>query len=773
MRTRRLLSLLALLVCATPAHGATSRHRYEAANASVNGGDGYKAYDNTNATLAWGESYIMMSYMALYRATGERLFLDRLADHADHVLATRDDLAGTTEYNGKSSPCWRNTKYQPNAEAYCYVVHSGMLTYPMADFAAAVLGDESLWEMTTYDGTTYKDKAEQILQRVKETVTYHDFQFKDGPGAGQGHYAFDPAATFLTFAGLEMPLNQETAMGRTLVMLHQATGDAAYLDKATRLAKRFKAQLKLQDGAYVWNYRAESYKAPGEDISHASINADFARLCHDYGIVFDQTDMVRFAQTVFAKIYLDSDTLYDHVGGSGSANGSSYKPQIGRWLHFAPYHPAIYTIVRNIYDGYDTTTGSGSVVLGFGLLAVYEPVARPHTFYYVDWTEGAEFNQAAKQNANILTVPPDSTQPVMVPITFASTVAVSVQQWDDVLYHEVSRWASTNGNWRTLWLPYLPAHWHPYWQGGALFQFTESPFAGIKVKLPEGLDPPTVATETLPDAWIGQPFNAQLTAAGPEPRVWQLVEAPLGMTIHWQDGTLHWDTVTGPAGPTVVTVDLSNDFGRDEVQYELMIVDPSTPDIEPEPDSLADFEVVGLDVPGDSGAPSHDITTLDAWEIFAPPEVVCDGSLEETESPSLADLYADGVALMDKPMSELQVVGDVTDKSPDALPSVGAAPEKPTGESVSSSGCSAGPRPSGNALWLLVLLACFLVRAKRSRALPQVAQERQSEPHRHCFATSFRTRADCPCVVRFAAISPRRKGGIGIHTIDKACAKSE
>ncbi len=593
MRIRIAVAILVLCFAAAHAHAVTSRIRYEEANASINGGDGYKSSNNENATLAWGESYIMMSYMAMYRATGDTEYLDRLADHADHVHASRDDIAGATEFNGKSSACWRCTKYQPNNEPYCYVVHSGMLTYPMADFAAMVYADENLWGQTCYDGSTYKEKADQFIARVEEVVAYHNFQWNIGPGVGQGHYMFDPAATFLDHAGDEMPLNQQNAMGRTLVALYLATGKADYLQKATGLANRFAVALTLQgNGAYVWKYWGGGYSGTGEDISHAAINVDFARVCGENGIVFSETDLRRFGNTFFKNVYKDSNTLADHVGGTGSTNGGSYKPQCGRWVPFAPYHPSVYTIVRNLYDSYDPATGSGSVVLGFANLALYEPTAVPHFFYYVDWADKGDYMKATAQNANILAIPPDPSQRFMTPITYRSASLASVQQWDDVVYHEMARFAGTGGAWKTLWLAYHPDHWHPYWTGGALYQFTESPFLGIEVMKPEQFALPEISTESLPSATIGEAWSVTLEGAGDGPLAWALVEAPASMTVQWDTGALSWPEPEGPPGVAMVEVVLDSDYGADTVVFELQVESDEPPPVdvvESSPDIVEQF----------------------------------------------------------------------------------------------------------------------------------------------------------------------------------------
>jgi len=708
----RLLPVMTILLVSGAARdgaAATSRYRYEEANASINGGDGYKTADNTQATLAWGESYILMSYMAMWRGTGDRMYLDRLADHADHVLLGRDDLAGVTEYNGLSSPCWRNAKYQPANELYCYVVHSGMLTWPMIDFAAVVYDAPALWDLPTWDGTTYKDKADLYVQRVEETVAFHAFQWSDGPGAGEGHYVFDPGATFLAYAGQEMPLNQQNALGRTLVTLHLVTGNPAYLDKASRLATRFKNQLTLQGGAYLWNYWGGTYAAPGEDISHAAINVDFARLCAESGIVFDGVDLVRFGGTFFTKVYKDSATLADNVGGTGSVNGSSYKPQTGRWLNLSPYDPPVYAIVRNVYDGYATATGSGSVVLGFALLARHEPQALPYFFYYVDWAQVGDVMTATANNANILAAPPDPDARYIVPITYSSAVPVTGQQWDDEAYHTVARWAATGGAWETRWLAYLPEWWHPYWSDGALFQFTEAPFAGIQVKTSPAPVMPEILTADLPDAWVGGAYDVTLEAAGDGPFEWTLLGGPGGLALSWDGGVLSWAAVPDLPGVWTVEVRLSSDWGSDTVSLTLTvqsdeIVEPNPDAVEWEPDVVEwepdvvewESEVVeGGQETWESDTVVTETLGSETWDL---------GGAEESGADSVAwDAPPDAVAPDGPPLDTGAPPSDVAPDAPEGASSGGRG------------GCGMGS-DAASPSWVMVVLLLFLVRRTRAPA---------------------------------------------------------
>lgn len=67
---------------------------------------GHLQEDNETGGLAWGNSYIMEAYLAMYRATGEMAYLDKLVATADAALAKRDSVTGVRDYQGISHPGW-------------------------------------------------------------------------------------------------------------------------------------------------------------------------------------------------------------------------------------------------------------------------------------------------------------------------------------------------------------------------------------------------------------------------------------------------------------------------------------------------------------------------------------------------------------------------------------------------------------------------------------------------------------------------------------------
>lgn len=337
----------------------------------INNGDGFKYSTNDSGYLAWRESYIMMSYNVMYRATKEVFYLLKLIDHADAVLNNRNDVQGFVDYRGISSAGWRSKKYTSTEEEtyyYSFIVHSGMITFPMVDFANIVFYDSTLWPMRANDGRMLIDKAKEYLHRVEETILYHDDQWVNGPAENEGHYIYRPDAYFLRHLkfydpGKNLPFNQQNALGSVLVVLYKLTGNIVYYDKAYRLANFFKSRLKLFDNnSYVWNYwvnpKITDYTGHGEDISHASINIIFAVLAFHNSIVFDMVDMERFANTFTKNISQSDSSLFDWVSGEyyegncklpKSFPRNNYLCQSGRWLDLAEFDHSVFTTVMKVY----------------------------------------------------------------------------------------------------------------------------------------------------------------------------------------------------------------------------------------------------------------------------------------------------------------------------------------------------------------------------------------------------------------------------------------
>lgn len=103
------------LVTATPARAADRdyalRATYDWAEAyfTENAAGQPDVPNEARGNLAWGQSYILRSYIEMYRAFGDTAYLDLLCRNVDAILGTRDSVRGVKDWRGESLPAWRAT----------------------------------------------------------------------------------------------------------------------------------------------------------------------------------------------------------------------------------------------------------------------------------------------------------------------------------------------------------------------------------------------------------------------------------------------------------------------------------------------------------------------------------------------------------------------------------------------------------------------------------------------------------------------------------------
>lgn len=424
--TLRLLFFLCLFGVLSP---GTKGQMYERAfdrwDAALNNGQGYANLDNLQAALAWDESRIMESYMIMFRTTGDRDYLDRLLEHSALVLNQRDDNAGRTNYLGTQSPTWVCNIYSANGANYPWLVHSGMITYPMADFVQEVFNNPALQNLNvqannpTWAGLSYMDVAWDLLNEVLATTNWHSTLLTNT--AEYNAFAFStngqnwwlPQPTTLNcvaynFPGgsapgevlgdLEgdiVPLNHQNAMGRTLLSLWRATGDQATLNIVTGIANSTKRVLwnqGFQSNVFsYWGYKGTD----GEDVAHAAITFDFARMCFEEGIVFDQDDMIRFASTLKNHVYMNPHQIEGYIDGhsDGWYPVNSGLPAFGAFGYFAQWDRDLYHIIGEEYNEealYNANSNTAILWTYLSNMARYNELFTP-ALYYGGYGNGSDW----------------------------------------------------------------------------------------------------------------------------------------------------------------------------------------------------------------------------------------------------------------------------------------------------------------------------------------------------------------------------------------------
>jgi hypothetical protein len=354
-----LLLLLSLMVFLGGCGQESAKSEYVRAFDLAAGQRGEASLHNRKS-YAWGESYNMMAFATMYEATGDIKYLNTLSRHIDIVLKNRDDNLGIKDYKGRSMPGWGTQGYSKNPDAYyVWAVHTGMITYPMAQFVRFVYEDESLHKK-------FKAKADTYLAEVERSVKAHDEDFIPGPGSDEGYYTFGDATAEVGIALETLPFNQQNALGRTIIELYRITGKEEYLDKATRLANFMKHRLYIfPNGSYVWMYHLPPSTLEGpielseveasqvasrcEDTSHAAINADFMVQAYKAGIVFDDEDVERLTLTLLENVFTEDNSVRQRIGGVGSVNVAGYSNQVGRWLELGLFDKRVFQMCSKYY----------------------------------------------------------------------------------------------------------------------------------------------------------------------------------------------------------------------------------------------------------------------------------------------------------------------------------------------------------------------------------------------------------------------------------------
>lgn len=333
---------------------------------AINGGKGYSEETNDNGQLAWAESYILLAYMEMYRATRDRDYLRRLVEHFDRVLRNRDDVRGISDtYAGRPLAGWGAVKYS-KGKWHVWIVHTGMITLGPAEFVRMVKADR--WLQREFGA-----KGQEYRRRIEECIRDADQYWRNGPARDEGYY-YSPHLQNV------LPLNQQNAMGSVLIEMWRATGNLIYRDKAERLARFFRNRLRTGDPRlYDWAYwpKLDADDRGSEDISHASLNVDFAVRCIAEGFVFNRRDAERFANTWLIKVSRPDGTWAGEV--SGREDGAEYMPGAGGiWLGLCRVLPRkvaglLYSDIQRAYAGKESLTASQ--MLGVARLLRYASLA--------------------------------------------------------------------------------------------------------------------------------------------------------------------------------------------------------------------------------------------------------------------------------------------------------------------------------------------------------------------------------------------------------------
>lgn len=318
---------------------------------------------NESGGIAWGWSYQLAALAEMLDATRDPKYAEWFVKVADQVVAARDDRHNRRdEYRGRVVPAWGSSRYS-GGKHYAWAVHTGMITAPMARFAAVVRQDENL-------SARFGDDAARLADRAAESLAVHDDQYREGPAEGEGYL-------YGLHLDKHLPLNQQNAPARGWLFLADAGQAGPYRERAKALARFYKNRLRTTEtGACDWSYWP-GLDGPGrgsEDVSHAAINADFMVICYEHGIVFEDTDLDRLEKTLLNSVIVADHAISDHVGGSTSRN--NHASQVYRWSRLARHRePVRLRLIQLLRAGHVGPGSTGAIGIAH-LVAASNPEGR-------------------------------------------------------------------------------------------------------------------------------------------------------------------------------------------------------------------------------------------------------------------------------------------------------------------------------------------------------------------------------------------------------------
>lgn len=228
-------------------------------------------------------------------------------------------------------------------------VHDGVVLTPICRFIDLVRDDPAL-------RAVYGEKADGYLKVIEsDLIPKWNSCWRDWQDGGLLVAQVDDA---LSYPGISLPHNQYLALGNVLVWLHRITGKEIYRDKAEKMGRFFKSCLRLEGDHYEWNYwdatgqwdkpwDKPEEKRP-EDTGHGSLDIGFVVDAVRDGIVFDENDLNRFANTLL-KVMWNGSLTEPTVGGYVNTDKPTRQSvNLQDWVRLSRIEPEVLAVCTKI-----------------------------------------------------------------------------------------------------------------------------------------------------------------------------------------------------------------------------------------------------------------------------------------------------------------------------------------------------------------------------------------------------------------------------------------
>ncbi|MFS4431465.1 hypothetical protein [Chryseobacterium sp. S90] len=338
-------------------------------------------YSNNSNQLefSWGVSANMEALVLMYEKTKEKKYAETLIKCIGNVIDRRDDLriqvqglSRISDYRKISGAAWSTNHYNvttDKGDPYSHLVHSANIVYPMAKFAAIIKLNNSILRLISdpggrYGNQTYSHIADDIIQKVQETLNYHKDQWHS-ESKNIGYYKeWGNNNSPISHPGVILPFNMQSAVGRVLIQMYRATFQRSYLTQVYQIANFIKSNTSYNNELESNNWKYWKYNDLAEDVSHAALTISFPYECYKYKLLYNKKSIYSyleikryintFTNDIATSSLLMNGGVNDHAQywdlKSNTKVGSlTYDSYIcNRWLYLGEYDKKLYSLIVDI-----------------------------------------------------------------------------------------------------------------------------------------------------------------------------------------------------------------------------------------------------------------------------------------------------------------------------------------------------------------------------------------------------------------------------------------
>ena len=230
-----------------------------------------------------------------------------------------------------------------------YTVHQGMFIFPVALFIEAVKTRPDLRERFGAD-------ADKFLAFINKHVFEKNEQDWLDMGDLGGGYRFEPKRTD-RYPNRIMPHNQFAALARAWLVLKDLEGAHPLMARrAEQMVRYFHSHLELdeENNAYRWHYwdwieYGQPDNSGYEDTSHASLTMSLAVVAARRGVIFNDEDMARIANTWLKLMWNRDEEKPMMAAAVDGRKPHKFSPLAARWSELSQWDRKVYDLALKAF----------------------------------------------------------------------------------------------------------------------------------------------------------------------------------------------------------------------------------------------------------------------------------------------------------------------------------------------------------------------------------------------------------------------------------------